>query len=103
MADKKTTPKTEVKAPALLDYEWTVNGRPDGKLREEGDRVKMTEAQAKYHLQMGHLRPAQAGLKAASKPAQKSEPKARKPRAKTGEPETTPDPATEDTKDDAEV
>jgi hypothetical protein len=84
----------------LQDYEWTVDGRPDGKLRKAGDRVKMTEAQAKYHVQMGHLEPA---FKAASKTAQKAGPKTRKPRGKTGEPETAEDPATKTDGDEPEA
>lgn len=55
----------------LQNYEWQVDGRPDGKLRRAGDLIKMTEAEAKYHLQNGHLKLVQSAVKAPSKPTQK--------------------------------
>lgn len=67
MADPKTSKKTAPQKPPLLDYEWQVDGRPDGKRRKVGEPISMTEAQAKYHLQAGAL----MRVKAASKPTQK--------------------------------
>lgn len=77
MAGKKTEPQT----PPLLDYEWQVDGRPDGKLRTVGEPIKMTEKQAKYHLQMGALKLVQPTVKAPSKASQKPAKTTTKPAA----------------------
>lgn len=74
MADAQSTtdPKAEQaksQEPEPQTFEFTVNGRPDGKLRKKGDRVQMLPAQAKYLLQMGHVKPVRAPVKTASKPA----------------------------------
>ncbi|MEM1284950.1 MAG: hypothetical protein AAGH43_06150 [Pseudomonadota bacterium] len=89
MAEAQTTSDAKAKqakpeASKPQTYEFTVEGRPDGKLRAIGDRVDMLPAQAKYLLRMGHVRLVQPPVKAASK-ASRNKPK-NKPKEPSGAP-----------------